>query len=59
MGANTITENVPVVKNSDVVFLAVKPHIIPTVLNDIKDLSSGKLFISVAMGVTISEIEKV
>lgn len=47
------------VKQSDVVFVAVKPGVVSTVLQDVKSIASGKLFISVAMGVTILEMEKV
>lgn len=47
------------VKQSDVVIVAVKPGVISTVLEDVKSIASGKLFISVAMGVTILEMEKV
>ncbi|KAK7939802.1 hypothetical protein WMY93_003128 [Mugilogobius chulae] len=35
MGVNVITSNKETVKNSDVLFLAVKPHIIPFVLDEI------------------------
>lgn len=52
-------ENEPVVKNSDVIFVAVKPGIVPNVLQEVKTLASGKLFVSVAMGVTIKQIESV
>lgn len=59
MGANTLSVNMPVVEGSDVVFVAVKPGVVPTVLNDVKSKASGKLFISVAMGFTIKQIETV
>lgn len=59
MGANTLTVNAPVVDQSDVVFVAVKPGVVPIVLEDVKSHASGKLFISVAMGVTIKQLEKV
>lgn len=39
--------------------MSVKPGVVSTVLHDVKNISSGKLFISVAMGVTINEMEKV
>jgi len=58
-GAETVTENAPVVEKSDVIIVAVKPTIVPVVLQDIKSLAADKLFISVAMGVTIREYEKV
>lgn len=59
IGAETITENKPVVQQADLVFVSVKPGIVPSVLNEIKSNASGKLFISVAMGVTINDYEKV
>ncbi|EDW81416.1 uncharacterized protein Dwil_GK11036 [Drosophila willistoni] len=57
LGIETVVENVPVVEQSQVVFVSVKPHVVPTVLKDIKSLSAGKLFLSVAMGVTLSTLE--
>ncbi|KAG4075980.1 hypothetical protein HA402_003806 [Bradysia odoriphaga] len=59
LGALSLTENLPVVKGADVVFLSVKPAVVPTVLHDVKDASSGKLFISVAMGITIKDMEQI
>lgn len=49
----------PVVEESDVVFVSVKPSVVPTVLKEIKTIAANKLFISVAMGITISQIENV
>jgi pyrroline-5-carboxylate reductase len=57
-GAEAVTENLSVVKKSDVVFISVKPNVVSVVLNDVKAISSGKLFISIAMGITLKEIEK-
>lgn len=59
LGAQAVVENIPVVKNSDVVFISVKPGVVKVALESVKDVSSGKLFISIAMGITLSEIEKV
>lgn len=56
---NTITNNGPVVNESDVVFVSVKPGVVPTVLQEIKAAAANKLFVSVAMGVTIAQIENV
>lgn len=58
LGAEVITENIPIVEKSDIIFVSVKPNCVSKVLQDIKPISSGKLFISVAMGVTLSELEK-
>lgn len=41
------------------VFVSVKPVVVPNVLGEVKAKAAGKLFISVAMGVTIEQIEKV
>lgn len=57
---NTTTDNKKACENSDVVILAVKPHIIPSVLEEIKDnINKETIVISVAAGVTISDIEKI
>lgn len=58
LGANAITENLPIVKKSDVIFIAVKPSVVSQALQDVKTESSGKLFVSLAMGVTMNEIKK-
>lgn len=57
---NTTTDNKKASENSDVVILAVKPHIIPLILEEIKDnINKETIVISVAAGVTISDIEKI
>lgn len=54
------TSNKETVSRSDVLFLAVKPHIIPFVLDEIgPDIEDRHLIVSCAAGVTISSIEKV
>lgn len=58
-GAEAVTENRSVVEKSDVVFLSVKPNVVKTALDDVKSLSSGKLFVSIAMGITLNEIEQI
>uniref|UniRef100_A0A3B3ZHU0 pyrroline-5-carboxylate reductase n=1 Tax=Periophthalmus magnuspinnatus TaxID=409849 RepID=A0A3B3ZHU0_9GOBI len=59
MGVNVITSNKETVKKSDVLFLAVKPHIIPFVLDEIgPDIEERHLIVSCAAGVTIGSIEK-
>lgn len=47
------------VEKSDIVFVSVKPSIVPIALSDVKSVSDGKLFLSIAMGVTIEQLEKV
>ncbi|MBN3280199.1 P5CR2 reductase, partial [Polyodon spathula] len=59
LGVNFTTSNKETVKNSDVLFLAVKPHIIPFVLDEIgPDIENRHLVVSCAAGVTINSIEK-
>ncbi|CAH1108408.1 unnamed protein product [Psylliodes chrysocephalus] len=60
LGAKTTFENIEVVENSDVVVVATKPSIVPEALGDIKkkETKADKLFLSIAMGVTIKQLEK-
>ncbi|XP_054634268.1 pyrroline-5-carboxylate reductase 1b isoform X2 [Dunckerocampus dactyliophorus] len=59
MGVSLTTSNKETVSKSDVLFLAVKPHIIPFVLDEIgPDIEDRHLIVSCAAGVTISSIEK-
>ena len=52
--------NVEVMESSDVVFLTVKPHVLPAVLDEIADVvdPSRHLLVSVAAGVPVEFIEK-
>lgn len=53
------TDNKIVAKNSDVIFLATKPHFIKEVLNEIKqELTQDKLIVSIAAGVSTKTIEE-
>lgn len=54
-------ENVPVVEKSEVVIISTKPSVVPIALGDIKKagISADKLFLSIAMGVTIKQLEEV
>uniref|UniRef100_A0AAR2IWQ2 pyrroline-5-carboxylate reductase n=1 Tax=Pygocentrus nattereri TaxID=42514 RepID=A0AAR2IWQ2_PYGNA len=59
MGVNFTISNKEATHKSDVLFLAVKPHIIPFVLDEIgPDIEDRHLIVSCAAGVTISSIEK-
>ncbi|XP_018417279.1 PREDICTED: pyrroline-5-carboxylate reductase 1, mitochondrial isoform X2 [Nanorana parkeri] len=59
LGINFTTSNKETVKNSDVLFLAVKPPIIPFVLDEIgSDIEDRHMVVSCAAGVTIGSIEK-
>ena len=61
LGCQTTLVNTDVVKNSDVIFLAVKPHLICQVAKDIASFAdySKHLFVSVAAAITTDVIEKV
>lgn len=55
-----IKDSVDAVKSSDIIFLAVKPKDVGTLLEQIKDqITSHKLIISIAAGITTKYIEKV
>ncbi len=51
----TTRGNKEVLKSSDIIFLAVKPQVIDSVLNEIKD--TNKLIISIAAGVKLKHLE--
>lgn len=57
-GADAVTDNRLVAEKSDIVFIAVKPGVVKTALDDVKTISNrGQLFVSIAMGITLKEIE--
>ncbi|XP_023557008.1 pyrroline-5-carboxylate reductase 2 isoform X2 [Octodon degus] len=59
MGVNLTRSNKETVRHSDVLFLAVKPHIIPFILDEIgMDVQARHIVVSCAAGVTISSVEK-
>lgn len=59
LGIEVLTDNTIVAKNSDVIFLAVKPHFIDVVIQQVKPfLTQDKLIVSIAAGVCTSAIEK-
>ncbi|XP_059684101.1 pyrroline-5-carboxylate reductase 1, mitochondrial isoform X2 [Gavia stellata] len=59
MGVNFTVSNKDTVKSSDVLFLAVKPPIIPFILEEVgPDIEARHIVVSCAAGVTISSIEK-
>ncbi|XP_072503800.1 pyrroline-5-carboxylate reductase 2 isoform X1 [Notamacropus eugenii] len=59
MGVRLTHHNKETVQHSDVLFLAVKPHIIPFILDEIgSDIKDRHIVVSCAAGVTISSIEK-
>lgn len=55
-----MSDNKNAVMKADIVLLAVKPQIIPTVLEEIKDIvSPNSLIISIAAGVTVENIKNI
>ncbi|KAK4811968.1 hypothetical protein QYF61_022964 [Mycteria americana] len=59
MGVNFTVSNKDTVKSSDVLFLAVKPPIIPFILEEVgPDIEARHIVVSCAAGVTIRSIEK-
>lgn len=54
LGINVTTDNREVVRNSDVIFLVVKPYILPDAIGGIRDcITEDKVFISIAAGQTL------
>jgi pyrroline-5-carboxylate reductase len=61
LGAKAVFENKLVLERSDVVIVSVKPDVVGKVLREIAGLETAvnKLYISVAMGVSTTSMEKV
>jgi pyrroline-5-carboxylate reductase len=57
VGVRCTGDNAQVANESDIVVLAVKPHTVPSVLSDIKQMKPTQLLISIAAGVRIATIE--
>ncbi len=59
-GVKTAISNVQVVNSSDVIFLAVKPQVLSTVLEEIKEaVTQAQVVVSMAAGYSIKKIEAV
>ncbi len=56
-GVFTTEDNNEVYKYSDIVIFAVKPNVLPFVMEEAASQTDGKIFISIAAGVTIEKIE--
>jgi len=56
-GIETTTDNKKLVEHCDVIFIAVKPDIVESVLEGTKEFSGDKLFVSVAAGVSTKFVE--
>lgn len=58
LGVSAGADNLQVARESDILFLAVKPHLMPGIIEEIKgELKSDAIVASVAAGVTLSEME--
>ncbi len=57
-GVSVTTDNLKVCEFGDIVIYAVKPNILPSVLEETKPGAKSKTLISIAAGVTIETIEK-
>jgi pyrroline-5-carboxylate reductase len=55
-GSRWTSDNPEVVRSSDLIILAVKPQVFPEALGAIKPVSAGKLFLSIAAGMTLEKI---
>lgn len=58
-GVFTTEDNCEVIKNSEIIIFAVKPNILPVVMEEAKAFVDGKIFISIAAGVTIERMESI
>lgn len=57
LGINTSLNNLDVVRNAEVIIVAVKPYHIESVINEIEaELNANKIFISIVAGVGINEL---
>ena len=58
-GIRVTTDNLEAVKDADIVFLAVKPHIYPIVIEQVKDvLRPEAVVVAIAAGQTLSNLAK-
>lgn len=56
IGSNTVFSNTDVVDYGDILILSVKPQVVPRILPEINNCK--KLLLSIAMGISISTLEK-
>jgi pyrroline-5-carboxylate reductase len=56
-GSSWTPSNEGVVRAADLVVIAVKPQVLAVAMLDLRDASAGKLFLSIAAGVTIEKIQ--
>lgn len=59
LGIEVFVDNKFVAKNSDVIFIATKPHFVQEILEQIKPEIQGKLLVSIAAGIKTEKIENI
>ena len=59
LGVNVSSDNTKTVTKADIIIFAVKPNILPLVLNETKEYLSEKLVVSIAAGTMIRDIETI
>jgi pyrroline-5-carboxylate reductase len=57
LGVQTTSDNKKLVKDCDTIFIAVKRDIVESVLKEVEEFSKGRLFVSVAAGISTKFIE--
>jgi pyrroline-5-carboxylate reductase len=57
-GVHAVASNVEAVEKSDIIVLAVKPHICPVVLDEIGEKLAGKAVLSIVSGIPFTELRK-
>lgn len=59
MGISVTNSNIEVVRGSDIVFVAVKPHLVRGVLNEVAEYVTDRhIIVSVAAGITLATLEE-
>jgi pyrroline-5-carboxylate reductase len=57
IGVRTSSENLEAITAAEVVILSIKPDVVEQISREISPMTSGKLFISVAAGITATSLE--
>ncbi|XP_065184169.1 pyrroline-5-carboxylate reductase 2-like [Sycon ciliatum] len=58
LGVRTTTDNREVVRNSNTVFVSVKPHVVTSVLDEVaEDVNKDKLVVSIAAGISLKVLQ--
>ncbi len=53
-----VSSNKEVLQRAEAIFLAVKPHLMVPILEEVRDSAEGKLLVSIAAGISISTMQK-